>query len=277
MQEIIRCRTSWSGNRHWETPTTTISAFFIGLRKVESVTEVDIQQPNFRWFLNETKSIIPRMAAYELSDIVIGIMNHEILIQHEINGIVCDAILMKLQDLAFKRMLYLDFVMRKTKSTNTFEAIHLAISELILNNIRQLFSGQNIHIPELPSVARYMSDHPEMFQSDFLEQFSNALLVFDEHRLTIRRITSIIKIFSRFDELDMQSQIALNKMVEQWIENNPTSSDVEVLFALISGSRKFDKLAFEESGLIRFTLNYLDENCDSEALPCYGHLIKMVF
>lgn len=106
-----------------------------------------------------------------------------------------------------------------------------------------------------------MKRHDACVQLDFLKQFSNALLLVNEKPLKIMNVLQVIKLFANVGELDDQSKIALKDMVRIWIESNPSSTDVELLLSLILEKKKFDKLAFEESGLIRFIFDYLDDIC----------------
>lgn len=258
--------------------STTVHSFFTGLLQKDSVTEEDIEHPDFQTFLNTLKPAIAEMDAFQLSDIAFGIIKYKALVEHGISSEVCDAILMKLENLPFQRMLQLDYKMRKSESSSSFsEKIQPKIQEIFLKNVAHHFSHHNNDMKELYAIATYISDHSEIVPMDILKQFSSALVLLDEHRLNILDVSNMINAFSRFDELDGESRIALKKMVKLWIEYDPTPRDVKQLLAFISGSRKIDKLAFEESGLIRFTLNYLEENCNYEIFPCYGHLMKMVF
>lgn len=283
IQGIARCSNTPCGGNLFKFPQSSntlklksVHAFFTGLLQTGSVTEEDIQHPEFQSFLHSLSSIISQMNAFQLSDVAFAIMKHNALLEHGFSGEVCNAMLLKLQDLSIERMLKLDFRMRRSKSSSTFsENIQKKIQEIFFEKFEHLFSGRNDD--EFYNIATYISDNSHIIPMNIFKRFSCALLHLDEHRITILDVTVTIKLFSQFNELDEQSRNGLNKMVKLWIDFEPTARDVKQLFAFISGSRQIDKLAFEESGLIRYTLNYLDENCDYETVSCYGHLLKMVF
>lgn len=260
----------------------TVYAIFQNLQTVNSVTEDDIQHPKFQSLIKRTVSLIPQMTAAELSNITIGIIYHKALQQNEINGEIQDALLPKMHELPFDRMLFLDYIMHKTKSTNSFETIQRKGQGVFLENVGSFFTNHSNNIQTFANVADYMRKHVKSIPSPphILEQFSNALIALlhtDENRMNIQNIVQIIRLYSNFGELDGQSVQVLNKIVKLWIELNPTLTDVQLLLFLLSGGgSKPDKKAFEESNLIPFIFNFLDENFDEENLPCYEHMMKMV-
>lgn len=142
--------------------------------------------------------------------------------------------------------------------------------------IGRILDDNDYDFETFKGIANYMNDHTEMICSDILEQFSTALLNFDEYRLTVASVRQLIMLYSKFIELDEQSKIALGRMVNVWKRSNPTLRDVELLLYLLlkyNGNGP-DKQAFGQS-----ILNRLDENCGVKVKlnKCYEHLIEMVF
>lgn len=259
----------------------TVYAIFQDLHAVNSVTEDDIQHPKFQSLIKRTISLIPQMTAAELANITIGIINHNAMQQNEINGKVQDALIPKMHELPFDRMLFLDYIMHKTKSTNSFETIQRKGQEVFLENVGRFLINHSNDMQTFTHIAEYMRKHVKIVSSDILEQFSHALLALlhtDEIRLNIyENILSMILLYSNFGELDGQSVQALNKMVKLWIQFNPTLTNIESLLSFLSQNKeKPDKKAFEESNLIPFIFNYLNEHFDKEILPSYEHMMKMV-
>lgn len=264
----------------WNTiKSTTIHAFFNGLWKGENITDVDIQHPNFQWFLNQTKTTITsRMSADELTDIAIGILNTKPLQEHEISGEVHDSLMLKIQELSFERMLNLDFIIRKTESTYFFKRIQLKIEEIFRKEVENFLCRENNHIEALYAIAYYMNNHSDTVQPDIMEQFSNALLRTNEKPFEIERVLRILMVYCDFGELEGLSKDAFNKMVKKWIKCNPTLEYMQRLLSHLSVNKnKYNKQAIEESGLIEFSLNFLDKHCDKQCvIPCCEHLMKMV-
>lgn len=105
----------------------TFKAFVDSLERGEFITKEDIQHPKIQSLLNKTKEIIPRMSVHELSGTAVGIMKHMALHQDEINGKVRDALIPKLRELPFRGMLFLDFIIYKSKSTVFYKTVQLKI------------------------------------------------------------------------------------------------------------------------------------------------------
>lgn len=230
-----------------------VNAFFSSLRKREFVViEKDIQHPKFQTFLQKTKSFIPRMCALQLCNIATCILYNKPLQQHQIAGKIQDALVMKMQELPIKRILQLDFIIRKSKSTDLFEAIQLKIQEVFLGKVGHFLCNHHNHIVTIDNIAGYMNHHTEIVSLDLLKDFSNVLLSIADYRIkSDSDMLSIIKMFSKFRELDEQSKNALKKMVNIWINLNLTTNSVEMMLSLISESEQIDKGAFEEAGFIR--------------------------
>lgn len=262
-----------------ETNLNAVHAFFSSLRKGESVIiEKDIKHPKFKTFLKRTLSFTTKMSALQLSDIAIGILYSKPLQQLEIAGNIQDALIMKMQELPFQRILQLDYVIRKTKSNHPFEIVQLELQNVFLANVEHCLRKHNKDFRAINNIASYMCNHPEIVQAYLLREFSSVLLAIEDSRLKCNyAMLSIIKMFSKFYELDEQSKNALKKVVKIWIDLNLATNDVEMMLSLISESEKINNAAFEESGLIRFVVHYLDENCDTANVRrCCEHLIKMV-
>lgn len=247
------------------------------MSKDEKVTEEDIQHPNFQWILTETEAIIPRMNADELTDIVIAMFNNELLQQQNINDKIIDALMPKVHELAFNRMLTLE---SNTKNSNSLQSIHLKIEEIFLKNVECFLADEKIQILTFVNIANYMERHIEIVSMNIIEAFSSALIRANEKPLNIHVPVSIILVYSKFGELGAQSENALKEMVRLWIQFSPTLGDVEnLLFHLSANRAKQDKQAFEESGIIQFSLTFLSEKCNGIvlSLKCYEHLMRMVF
>lgn len=130
-----------------------VYAIFHNLQNENSVTEEDIQHPKFQTLLKRTESLIPQMAAAELSNIATGIMNHAILIQHEINNKIQDALMLKINELSFERILFLDYVIFESKSSGSFKTIRLKVQEMFLEKVTRFFTDHSNNIQTFDKIA----------------------------------------------------------------------------------------------------------------------------
>lgn len=259
----------------------SIFEIFRDLKNVQYMTEEDLNHFKFQSFLNRTESLFPEMTAYQLSDIAIDIMSNTLLkqnlIKDKIKDKIQDALILKMEELPFEQIMHLGVIIRKTRSSDNFESIHLKIREIFLQNVKHfLSSNHRNNIRSISTIVDYMTRNVEIVQTDILEAFSNALLCTDIRQLRFPKIGTIILLFSKFGALENQSKNALNDMVNFWNECNPSLKDIEELLSHLLWNRRFDKQAFRESGLIRFILNVLDENIGELAFHCFEQLMRMV-
>lgn len=256
-----------------------IIAIFRNLRNVQSMTKEHFEHPKFQSFLDKVKETVPQLSAHELSFIATDIMNHELLLKHEINNVVHDALMINIRDLTVKQMLFVDIIIQKTKSTDFYREIQRKIQVIFLERIGRILNDNDYDFGTFNRIAHYMNDHTEMICSDMLKQFSIALLHFDEYQLKIGSVRQLIMLYSKFIELNEQSKFALGRMVNVWKRFNPTLRDVELLLFLLlkTNGNGPDKPAFEQSGFIAFILDLLNKSCGGEVFKCYEHLIEMVF
>lgn len=109
------------------------------------------------------------MSANELTDIAIGILNTKPLQQHGITGEIQNCLMLKMQKLAFKRMLHLDFVIRKTKSEYFFKTIQLKVKETFLEKVEHFLRDDQNNVEALPAIAYYIDNHSDTIRPDILE------------------------------------------------------------------------------------------------------------
>lgn len=146
-----------------------VCVIFHNLQKV-NVSEKDIQNPKFQKLLKKSESLISQMTASKLANIATDIMIHKLLIENKINGKIKDALMLKINEVPFERMLFLDFVIFKSKSIKT---ILSNVQEMFLEKVELFFTYYSNIIGTFVNIAGYMARHVKIVHSDFLEQFSN--------------------------------------------------------------------------------------------------------
>lgn len=267
---IMRCDSTLHPN--------TLDAFFVGLRKGNNIKEKDVRDPTFQRFLKETETLLPQMDASQLSNIANGILNNELLQQQKFIHKIKDALILKVHELPLVQMLIVDFNIKKSKLADFYQQIHSKIQEIFLKNVENfLLADHKKYIPGFLDIARYLGNYRNIVDMNIIEAFSVALLRAKKRPLDIDNLVTIFLVYSNYGELGAQSIKALNELVKLWIKSNPTLDDVETLLYQISKARaRLDKEAFEESGIIQYSLTFLSKECNEKVISSYEHLMRMV-
>lgn len=251
--------------------------FFRGLSEIKNVGADDVQKPEFQSLLSRTMEIIHQMAGSEILTVMIGTIHHEQLRKHPINNCAMNALIPKIRDLDFKGVAFLDYLIQRRKFNSSYKRLRSEIQKTFLENVDRILEECNEFDNLLPTMI-YMSKNANIVSARVLSSFSKLLMMADGH-YKIDDITNILILFSQFNNLEQQAIEALNKMVKMWCERNPKLRDVELLVSLLDHSEnpdKMDKRAFENSGLIRFIFDFLNESYHPKTFYCFINLIRMV-
>lgn len=251
--------------------------FFQGLSKTKCVRVEDVQKVDFQSFLRQTMEIIRRMAGSEILQVMIGIIHHEQLRKHPVNKCVMNALIAKIRALQFRDMAFLDYLIQRMKLNSTYDRLRLEIQKTFLENVDGILDECK-EFETLLMTTVYMRDNTNIVSTTVLNRLSH-FLILTNGDYKVQDIRNVIALYSQFNYLEKQAIEALNKMVQIWCKLNPKIRDVGLLISLFvhnENRNKMDKLAFENSGLIRFIFDYLNESNDPQIIFCFADLIKMV-
>lgn len=270
-------RVSWKlPSIHEELKPKNVYNFFQRIQNIDCVTSNDVRSEEFKEFLNRAHHVITHQSSgNEMVQVLIGIINNKSLRDHEINDCVVNALISKIQDVPFNELVFLDYCIKKLKLNDFYNELRLKIQIIYLLKTHELLHNSR-HFEEVKPIFSYMRNNVDIVLPEALDKLTIHLMQIDNNKFSIDDIMNVISLYSQFNHLSEQSIQTLNKMVKLWCERDPQFRDVELLLSLLAYSKKINKRALEDAGLIQFIFESIENKCKERTVGCFKRLIEMV-
>lgn len=228
---------------------------FLRLNEASTFTEDVVCHPNFEKLRRITQYTLPRLRDYEVKDMLVVVLSTQILMDDKLSKIIMNAFLQRISLISLDQIIFLDFILRKYYNLNElnkrYEIFRLTLQTMFLLKVHNEI-GEFRNFESMRKIATYIGNNHEIIPSNILNSLTSSLLLADDEQFKVIDIIIILRLLSRFGELNEHVLKLLRKMFNLWCESIPTVNDVKLLSVMLAKNKDIiDKNAFNDKNFIR--------------------------